>query len=214
MVLSHLQALLNDFYDLPLGYDIYDFLITDEVLAGALNEGGRPADEKLLICEDGAEAAVSLYLHAGLVERLGKDDPTTRLSASNLADFWMAFEGVSHFTYYAYRAGIEKPVTLLEMELQAEIDKFVATVMLLHNQGDRPPRGLHHWLFAAPTFVSDLSRNELERYEYANYYAARYCAALWPRLATRFRASELQPELRRFYRYSQPAKIGHIRARS
>jgi hypothetical protein len=214
MVLSHLQALLSDFYDLGVVYDIYDFLITDEALAGALNEGGRNTEEKLLICEGGDDAAVSLYLHADLVERLSKDDPIARLSASNLADFWLAFEGVSHFTYYAYRAGIEKPVTLLEMELQAEVDKFVATTMLLHRQGARPPRSLHHWLFDAPSFGSDLGPAELKRYEYANYYAAKYCAALWPRLATRFRAAELQPELRRFYRYSQPAKIGHIRASS
>lgn len=212
MVLSHLQALLSDFYDLSLAYDIYDFLITDEAVARALNEGGRNTEEKLLIREDGTEAAVSLYLHGGLVERLVKDDPTARLSESNLADFWMAFEGVSHFTYFAYRAGVEKPVTLLEMELQAEVDKFVATAMLLHRQGERPPRSLHHWLFQLPTYGADLSPAELERYEYANYYASRYCASLWPRLATTFRSAELQPELRRFYRYSQPAKIGHIRA--
>jgi len=212
MILSHLQALLNEFYDLPPSYDIYDFLITDETLAGALNAGGRSVDEKLLICEDGTEACVSLYLDPGLVERLGNDDPLARLSESNLPDFWMALEGVSHFAYFAYRAGVEKPVTLLEMELQAEVDKFVATAMLLHRQGERPPRSLHHWLFQLPTYGADLSPAELERYEYANYYAARYCTALWPRLATTFRSTELQPELRRFYRYSQPAKIGHIRA--
>jgi hypothetical protein len=214
MVLASLQALLSEFYDLPLSHDIYDFLITDEMLAGALDGGGRPSDEKLLIHEQGDEAQVSLYLNAGLVERLVGDDPTKCLSAENLADFWLAFEGVSHFTYYAYRAEMEKPVTLLEMELQAEVDKFVATAMLLHRQGVRPPRGLHHWQFALPSFDASLSLLELERYEYANYYAARYCAALWPRLAKRFRAAELGPELRRFYRYSQPAKIDHILARA
>ena len=119
-----------------------DFLITDEELARALDGGGRELDEKLLIAENDGEAEVSLYLGQSLLERLERSDPLTRLDSDNLEDFWTAFEGVSHFTYYAWNAQLEKPVTLLEMELQAEVDKYVATTLLLSRQGQRHPRGL------------------------------------------------------------------------
>ena len=39
--------------------------------------------------------------------------------------FCLALEGVSHFLYLIWNASFDRSVTLLEMELQAEIDKFV-----------------------------------------------------------------------------------------
>lgn len=212
MLLGHLQSLLTDLYDLEVGHDICDFLITDAKLASILDGGARTPDEKLLIAENGEEAEVSLYLHEDLVARLQDKDPMARLDERNLADFWTAFEGVSHFTYFAWRASIDMPMTLLEMELQAEVDKFVATSLLLRRQGERPPRSLHHWLFELPRFASDLHPDELERYERANYYAAKYCRKLWPELTGSRESQSLRRELRRFYRLPRRAKIGHIEA--
>ena len=79
-----------------------------------------------MISEEDGEAEVCLYLERELLDRLAENDPTARLDQHNLADFWTAFEGVSHFTYYAFKATQDRPVTLVEMELQAEVDKFVA----------------------------------------------------------------------------------------
>ena len=43
-----------------------------------------------------------------------------------LSDIWLQVaEGVSHFLYLAERARVHLPVTQLELELQAEVDKFV-----------------------------------------------------------------------------------------
>lgn len=214
MLVGELQSLLNELYDLELSYDIHDFLTTDEALAAALTAGSRRASEQLLISEGEEEAGVSLYLESALVERLEDNDPIRALNETNLGDFWTAFEGVSHFTYYAFRAEVDKPVTLLEMELQAEIDKFVATAILLRRQAGRLPGGLHSWLFSATRFDPELSEAERERYARANHYAARYCAALWPRFARDGLEADrrLRPELRRFYRLSQPRKIDHIEA--
>jgi hypothetical protein len=210
MFLGELQSLLNGVYALDLSYDIYDFLITDAGLAHALDAGGRHADEKLLIAEDSGEAEVCLYLEAELVDRLTRNNPATCLNDANLEDFWTAFEGVSHFTYYAWNAMLEKPVSLLEMELQAEVDKFIVTSLLLRQQGERSPQGLHHWLFELPKLDSRLDDEEHERYRRANRYAGRYCRKLAPELARGFGDGDLRRELRRFYRFSQPAKIRHI----
>jgi hypothetical protein len=212
MRLGGLQALLRELYALDLAYEVDDFLTTDATLARALDAGGRELDEKLLIAETDGEAEVSLYLEPRVLERLARSDPLARLDADNLADFWTAFEGVSHFTYYAWNAQLEKSVTLLEMELQAEVDKFVATTLLLSRQGQRQPRGLHHWLFEMPRLDERLDGDELDRYRRANRYAGKYCRKLAPAIARGAGDEAVRAELRRFYRLSQASKIEHIDA--
>ena len=212
MVLDQLQALLSDLYALEMSYDINDFLITDAQLASQLDVGGRRVDEKLLIAEETDAASVSLYLEQGLMDRLEDNNPAHRLDEDNLQDFWKALEGVSHFTYYAWNALSDKSVTLLEMELQAEVDKFIGTSLLLQQQGERASPNLHHWLFGLAKFDDRLSDDELMRYQDANHYAARYCLKLAPQLEAWRAGGELNRELRDFYRLTQPAKIRHIEA--
>ena len=212
MVLGQLQSLLSGIYALEVSYDIYDFLVTDARLAGELDAGGRQVDEKLLIAEEADAASVSLYLGQGLMDRLRDNNPAYRLTADNLVDFWTALEGVSHFIYYAWNATAEKSVTLLEMELQAEVDKFIGTTLLLRQQGENPPPNLHHRLFESPQFDARLSDDELTRYQDANHYAAKYCLKLAPQLSRWTTGSELNKKLCQFYRLSQPAKLRHIEA--
>ena len=212
MLLGELHTLLRDIYALEMSYDIYDFLITDARLASALDVNGRNVDEKLLIAEDTDATHVSLYIAEELLARLGRNNPLDRLDACNLEDFWTLLEGISHFTYYAWNAAREKSVTLMEMELQAEVDKFIGTTLLLQRQGRRPPRRLHHWLFDLPRFDERLTAGELTRYHEANRYAGKYCRKLANALPQRRLSGEVMRELRRFYRLTQPAKIEHIEA--
>lgn len=212
-MLGDLHALLADIYDLDMSYDIVDFLVTDPGIAAALDADGRRVKEKLLIAEGDEQAEVSLYLERSLVDRLEAHDPNLCLDAHNLADFWTAFEGVSHFAYYAWNAELGKAVRLLEMELQAEVDKFVATRVLLERQGERPSPALHTWLFDLPRYDERLTLPELTRYRHANHYAAKYCLKLAPELGARVEHGPLQRELRQFYRLSQSDKIQHIESR-
>jgi hypothetical protein len=212
MSLGGFQSLLSDLYALDLAYEVDDFVTTDSDLARALDAGGRELEEKLLIAETEGEADVSLYLDSGVLERLARRDPLKRLDADNLEDFWTAFEGVSHFIYYAWNAQREKSVTMLEMELQAEVDKYVATTLLLLRQGQPPQHGLHHWLFEMSRLDERLHGDELDRYRRANRWAGKYCRKLAPAIASRAPDEATRTELRRFYRLSQASKIEHIDA--
>ena len=211
MLLRKLEAMLHELYALEVGYAVSDFLITDAALAGRLDAGGRKVDDKLLIAEADGEADVALYLEREMLERLDRHDPLTKLDSRNLADFWAALEGVSHFTYYAWNAARDKAVSLFELELQAEVDKFVTTGMLLREQTGREAGGLHAWLFDSPTLDAALADDERERYRRANRYAARYCRRLEQTLAGDDEAAA-QRELRHFYRLSQTSKLAHIDA--
>ncbi len=211
MLLHKLEAMLHELYALDVGYAVSDFLITDPDVMRALDAGGRTVDEKLLIAEADGEADVALYLERELLERLDRHDPLKKLDGDNLADFWSALEGVSHFTYYAWNAARDKVVSLFELELQAEVDKFVTTAMLLREQTGRDADGLHGWLFDSPTLAAELGDDERERYRRANRYAAKYCHRLSGALAGDDEAGA-QRELRRFYRLSQASKLAHIGA--
>jgi hypothetical protein len=208
-----MQRCLTDLYGLDIDYHVYDFLITDRQLADSLGGSGDDVDEELLIVDDGDSASVSLFLEQALVDRLERDNPIDSLHDRNLADFLVAFEGVSHFTYFAFKASKDQCVTRLELELQAEVDKFMATATILRSQGERIPAGLHHWLFTLPRLREGLDAEAVERYASANHYAARYCQALWPRVRSAAGVSEIRDELRRFYRLPRELKIGHIEAK-
>lgn len=210
MLVGRLETMLSEFYALDLGYAVSDFLITDATLAYSLDASGRNVDEKLLIAEADGEADVALYLEDALLERLARHDPIARLDEANLADFWAALEGVSHFTYYAWNAARDKHVSLFELELQAEVDKFVTTGRLLREQTGREPEGLHTWLFDAPQLAAELEGPERERYRLANRYAAKYCRHLLASAASN--EATAQRELRHFYRLTQTSKLAYIEA--
>lgn len=214
MALARLQRQLERLYDVSVGHDVEDFLIHDPELARRLDSGpaARAVPEKLLVRETGDGVDVALYLDRELVERLQRDDPTERLHAGNLADFLTALEGVSHFLYLIWSASHERSVSLLELELQAEIDKFMLAAFLsARAAGGRVPTGLHRLLFDAPVFDPALNAELAERYRAANAYARRYCGWLQRRYLARRGDPGIMSELRRFYRLGHHGKLARIR---
>lgn len=213
-MLERLQQQLHDINRSDAGYDIRDFLVTDARIAQAISGGDTLTNsgETLLLREDEDGVAVSLYLDQAILERLRAGDPADALGAGLLDDLCKVIEGLSHFNYVAWRASRDRSVTLLELELQAEVDKFVSTMQLAREERDSDlMNGLHGRLFDNPRFHDHLDRRQLERYRAASEYAARFCRALVPRL--RDWGGDVLPELRRFYRMSLGDKISHIHAR-
>lgn len=214
-MLSGLQALLTDLYRVDPGCRIEDFLITDPQLAKVLGSGSLVpnAEETVFVSQDEEGLAMSIYLDEKMLRRLQQDNPLDGLRHERLDDFCKVLEGVSHFNYLAWRARRDRPVTLLELELQAEIDKFVSSWMLALAQDDPGlADSLHRRLFENVSFNPDLDDEQRARYRAANDYAARFCHGLRDRLS-RDNSSGLD-ELRHFYRLSQSAKISHIHSRA
>ena len=212
---NDLQRHLATLYRLEHEFAVEDFLVTDAALAGALTPPGARCrlDERLLVHHDGEEVSLALYLDDALLERLRASNPLDSLDDGTLEDFWTAVEGISHFNYVVHNAVADRRVTLLEMELQAEVDKFVSTVLLAKEQGRRTVMSrLHHLLFERMSLDDELEGEERERYRLANDYAGRYCRRIGDYLHDA--GEEILSELRRFYRYSQGQKISHIHARA
>lgn len=214
-MLDCLQKYLTDIYQVDAGFEITDFLITDPALAGLLGYGALVAntDESVLVSQDEEGLALSVYLDESMLARLHRDNPLECLHTRQLDDLCKVLEGVSHFNYLVWSARQDKSVTLLELEMQAEVDKFVSTWLLALDQKDYEfANSLHRWLFDEVRYNPNLTREQLERYRAANAYAARYCHGLAKRMD---RDSDTGlDELRHFYRLSQQAKISHIHAQA
>ncbi len=213
MLLTRLQELIGGIYDVRVAYDVYDFLVTDRGQLPRAPHGGL-ADEELIVAQsaDGSEMALSLYLDPALLERLAGADPLIELNAGNLADWWTALEGVSHFLYLAWNAAHDKPVSLLELEMQAEVDKYVASYWLMRRQyPEHFPRELRRALFERTRLDPRLAAQRRRLYAEASDYAGRFCRRLERRLACAAHGErEVLTELRRFYRLTNARKRAHI----
>ena len=214
-MLERLQQQLNDTYQSDHGYDVRDFLVTDARIAKVLSGDNvlTNSGETLLVAEDDDGLAMSLYLEAAIIERLESKDPTEQFTHHQLDDLCKVIEGLSHFNYVAWRAHRDRSVSLLELELQAEVDKFVSTVQLAREQRDTDMlHSLHGRLFNDIRLREDLDAEQEERYREATEYAARFCRAIRKRLFDR--GDDALEELRSFYRMPLREKISHIHTRA
>ena len=214
-MLSQLQDYLAGIYGVDPGYDVNDFLITDPVIARVLSRGSLipETEESVLLREDEDGLALSVFIDSAMLSRLKDANPLQELQVDQLSDLWTVLEGISHFNSIAWRARKNRRVSLLELEMQAEVDKFVSTFFLAVDQEDSELTvKLHGWLFDNVRFNPRLSKVQRERYATANNYAARFCHGLRKRLTRDSR--EGLHELRYFYRLSQHEKISHIHAQS
>jgi hypothetical protein len=214
MILRRMQHELARLNDIEVGYDVYDFLTTDRnFVAGLLRSNEhRDLEEQLLLADTPQGARLSLYLDAELLARLESADSRGAICEHALPDFCTALEGVSHFLYAAWRLSHGASMSLLELETQAEVDKYaVAMFRLAAGRAGAFPRDVHRRLFEAVHFDSRLMPSQRSRYETASRCAATFCRSLERRFLKRAapRIEAMLRELRRFYRLGSGAKLQH-----
>ncbi len=218
-MLDEIQQQLEHTYGLRSEAKASDFLVDAEA-AKALGGTAR-AREELLVAESEEGLELALYLHPSLQQ------------PSSLGELCEVIEGVSHFLYVAHTAREERSVSLLELEAQAEVDKFVICSLFLplpaqrgEGRGEGPARDAAP-LLASPRFagggISELVRSlfdritlhshltDAERWRYAeaNRLARRYVQRLLPLFAAA-KLEALFAELRRMYRLGAQAKLQYF----
>lgn len=212
-MLDKLQQQLEQTYEVDTRLQVSQFLITDPELAEQYDtsKNARTTNEKLLVCQNDDSLDVALYLNDAVVKHLEQHDPLESLHEGNLHEFWIALEGISHFIYLAWNAQYDREISLFELELQAEVDKFIMAILLFAQQQDlQHPRQILTKLFIKLQFDSALKKNELMRYAMANQYAYRYCEKLLTLVAGQHNEQCLYNEIRRFYRLTHQYKLRHI----
>lgn len=179
---SRIQRGLENLYRIDRAANVDDFVTHAE-------DGER---EALLLRETDSGLELSLRL-----PRLdGALDPICQI-----------IEGVSHFVYIANRAAREQETTQLELELQAEVDKYIVLAASIESFDERRSRELRERLYDGVTFTHEEGTPLGERYRVANERARRFTGRLEREFIARARYRELREELRRFFHLSQAEKL-------
>jgi hypothetical protein len=179
--LRRIQRELEAFYGLERAPNVTRFV----------RDGDEGSREVVLVRETETELEMALVL----------PPESKRISVGGaLDDVWLQVaEGVSHFIYLAERARVSLPVTKLELELQAEVDKFVLSLGFSTDSAER----LVQRLFDGPRFLDAEDSEDGARYRLAHQLAARFVSRAFV-ANDRTRARE---RLRSFYRAGQAEKI-------
>ena len=205
-LLVDVQRRLESLYALERQAPVTDFLIPHEAAAGYPGGGSRT-----LLTQDGDEVLLGVILEPSVALQLADHDPRQRLDSANLGPFCTLAEEVSHCVYLLFCADVARSVTQLELELQAEVDKYLTVVFLLSLQNEGAVSSqLRHWLFREYRLAGHLSQEQDERYRAASRLAYRYCGFLEARFLRASRIPDLAREARRFYRLGQRQKLERI----
>ena len=158
----------------------------------------------LSLSPESASALLPVGCRSGLlvVERPGELQLGLHLAPEDRDRTGTVVEETSHLVCLAWHAARDLPISLLVLELQAEIDRFVFA-RLGARRGAR--RALSH--FERFRFAQDLEPVARARYEIAHARAHRYCRGLAQRFPRRADTPALLGELRRFYRASPEKKL-------
>jgi hypothetical protein len=205
LTVKALQARLQAIYRVEAP-GVERFLVGRAEAAAAGHEP-RAAEELLVLEETGG-----LWLGLYLAESVGAG-----VARGELGPTAQAAEGVSHFVYLATRAACGRQVSLLELEAQAEVDKFALLLLPLHGRRGvrrRRSRGLRRRLYERVRYLDHLAADELERYREANRLGAGYARWLEGRYVEEADVEGLLRELRQCYRLGAGEKLGYLASRA
>lgn len=212
LLIKKIQSQIESLYGIRIGEQASDYLIDDIELMALL-----PAQQQTVIPKElflvnpnpkNDTLEIALFLDAGLQQNLAIHNPLKKIDKDNISDFCTLIEGISHFVYYVHKASLDFEITQLELELQAEIDKFLLITLLVQGNAIETEQILG-LLFEDYNLHEKLSPEQKERYHTANSLARKYCFQL-ARSMNEEKRAELFKDIRHFYPLSQEQKIRHI----
>ncbi len=124
----------------------------------------------------------------------------------------VATEEVSHFHYLLANANAGRQISQFELELQAEIDKFMLLFFALEpnrEESEKTFETLYEMLFERFHFKEELSESEKARYDEANKIAKTFVLKCKDYLESKDYESALKL-LRQFYRLGSSEKISLV----
>lgn len=207
-MLHLIQQDLQRLYDIDHRLEIGDF-VCDEAAARLVVGDAVERGEVVWVREHNDEIALGLFIAPDALSAL--------LQLANHMHwrqeaFWawsLATEGVSHLLYLHYKACAGESVSLLELELQAEIDKYV--LGLMHGPDDTAlvhrSAALRQQLFENTQYLDAPNTEAGVRYRLASRAAAMYTLALERECLARSALGAFAASLRRFYRLGGNAKL-------
>ncbi|MGH7282751.1 MAG: hypothetical protein ACRELY_14585 [Polyangiaceae bacterium] len=164
-----------------------------------VSAAGEHEREALLVREneDGLEIALRI--------------PKLEDTSENLDALCQIIEGVSHFVMIAERARLQRATSHLELEMQAEVDKYVVLAAATASREGAldvaQSMRLRERLYDAVSFVHSEASEIGMRYRTANRAAARFVRRIEREYFESRRIDEMRENLRRFFAGNQEEKL-------
>ncbi len=165
-------------------------------------------DREALLLRESDDGEVEIQLRVPSLARKTFDFTC----GTDLDPMCQIIEGVSHFVYIASRASADREATQLELELQAEVDKYVVLAASLPSLNERTSKTLRERLYEDVSFSHDEGSELGERYRVANHLALRFVRRLEREYIPSGRFHDMRRSLRSFYRMGQEEKLRVSRA--
>ncbi len=186
---ARVQLGLERVYHLDRVADVGDFV-------SPVESGTREA----LLLRQAADGEIEIRV---LLPPLGEE----RKGEASLDALCQIIEGVSHFVYVADRARVDRGTTHLELELQAEVDKWVVLAASMNGFDVDRSAALRASLYERVAMVHHEASEIGERYRLANDAANRFVRHLEREYVGRGRFRELREKLRAFFKLGQEEKL-------
>lgn len=163
------------------------------------------AGARLLVRDTDTGVRACIYYPDAMIRRLEQHPPQQGIDDDNIEAFAVLVEELDHLLVTAERAHAGRGISLLELELQANVSKDLVLSRFLTRRGDRIDQDRRAWLrrhlFHARAYCDDELATR-RRYEDASRYAFRFLLGLQS-----LRAECRLSALRRFHRASLAGKL-------
>ncbi len=165
--------------------------------------GADAGEREALLLREGQDGDLEVSVRLPQLSEAGGD--------VDLDTLCQIIEGVSHFVYVVERARVGRGATQLELELQAEVDKWVVIAASMRSFDTSRSARLRARLYEDFVFVHDADnraeRELAERYRVANDAAHGFVRRLEREYIGPARFGELRAELWRFFHIGQEGKL-------
>ena len=187
-LIRKIEGNLCQFYAISQEVSAWDFLLEqnkaeDQVLKVIDDQGlDRDRAATLFNVSDDGSLDINIYLSDMLAKKIRLDQPLIKLHSQNLDAFCALSEEISHFHFIIDHYRRSAPFSLLELEWQGEIDRFLSAALLLKEQS-----GWNHHkhllaVFFDEAFNQQYSVNKphlVDRYREASHLARKFLTINW-----------------------------------
>lgn len=189
-----LQRKIEEIYRLHTCPEAQKYVLSPKEFKKFIKSSQSP---QVIYVDEGEDATMGIYLGKNLFHQI-----RNKSKVFSFQDFCVMAEEVSHFIYLIWSKSNEKKINLLDLEIQAEIDKFV-----LASHFFRSEDVIFKKMFETFTLRKNLHKDEQDRYFTANRLGKKLVSE-WRK--KKIPLAEKFNWLRVFYRQSTTSRISMI----
>ncbi|MEZ4845722.1 MAG: hypothetical protein R2877_01755 [Bdellovibrionota bacterium] len=153
-----------------------------------------PDKPQVIYRDEGEDVSLGIYLGSDLFKQVKRKN-----KVFSFQDFCVMTEEISHFVYLVWSKANGKIINLLDLELQAEVDKFMLASDFFGSGKD-----IFGKLFKHFHMRKNLGQDEQERYFTANRLGKKFAQAM---IHTKMSSIDKMNWLRMFYRQNISNRI-------